>query len=77
MTQVHAKDENGWQPLHEGARGGHQDVVELLVKKGANINDRANFGGGGTPLWYAEEEGHSDLVEFLESIGAISIGPEL
>ena len=51
--------------------------MELLVSKGANINDRANFGAGGTALWYAEKEGHSDLVEFLESIGAISIGPEL
>lgn len=66
-----------WQPLHEGARGGHQDIVELLVSKGANINDRSNFGAGGTALWYAEEEGHSELVGFLESIGAISIGPEL
>lgn len=73
---MHAKDENGWQPLHEGARGGHKEVVEVLVQKGANINERANFGEGGTPLWYAEEEGHNALVEFLESLGAISIGPE-
>lgn len=25
---VHAKDENGWTPLHEGARGGHLEVVK-------------------------------------------------
>ena len=74
---VHAKDENGWQPIHEGARGGHQSVVELLVEKGANINERANFGEGGTPLWYAQQEGHSVIIDLLEELGALSIGPDL
>jgi len=29
-----AKDANGWTPLHEGARAGHEDVVKLLVDRG-------------------------------------------
>ena len=28
---------NGSTPLHEAARGGHHQVVELLVRKGADI----------------------------------------
>ena len=77
MELVHAKDQNGWEPLHEGARGGHKEVVELLLARGANINERTNYGDGGTALYYAQEEGHSALADFLESLGAIAIGPEL
>ena len=76
---VNAKDENGWTPLHEGARGGHKEVVELLVNNGANINDRTGDGDGGTALWLAEDTHgkHHPVVKFLKKIGALSIGPEL
>ena len=26
---LHSKDENGWQPIHEGARAGYEEVVKL------------------------------------------------
>ena len=76
---VQAKDQNGWMPLHEGVRAGHVDVVELLVKKGSNVNERTNHGIGGTALWLALEEHGEDhpMTQFLQTIGAISIGPEL
>jgi len=76
---VNAKDENGWTPLHEGARGGHKEVVELLVNNGATINDRTGDGDGATALWYAEDTHgkHHPVVKFLKKIGALSIGPEL
>lgn len=78
-SQVSLQDENGWQPLHEGARGGHEEVVKLLLRHGADMNARTNEGVGGTPLWLAEREHGSDhaVVKFLRSIGAESIGPEL
>ena len=72
-----AKDSNGWEPIHEASRGGHREAVELLLSSGADINARTNFGDGGTPLYWAQEEGHSQLADWLESLGAISIGPEL
>jgi len=72
-----AKDSNGWMPIHEASRGGHREAVELLLSRGADINARTNFGDGGTPLYWAQEEGHSQLADFLESLGALSIGPEL
>eukprot|EP00816_Leptocylindrus_hargravesii_P000281 CAMPEP_0196826108 /NCGR_PEP_ID=MMETSP1362-20130617/93443_1 /TAXON_ID=163516 /ORGANISM="Leptocylindrus danicus, Strain CCMP1856" /LENGTH=531 /DNA_ID=CAMNT_0042206649 /DNA_START=118 /DNA_END=1714 /DNA_ORIENTATION=+ len=78
-SQVSQQDENGWQPIHEGARGGHEEVVKLLLKHGADMNARTNEGVGGTPLWLAEQEHGSDhaVVQFLRAIGAESIGPEL
>lgn len=74
---INKKDENGWTPLHEGARGGHKEVVELLVSKGANINEKTH--GGETPLWWAEREHGKNhpIIEFMKSLGAIKLGPEL
>jgi prolyl 4-hydroxylase len=74
---IHKKDENGWTPLHEGARGAHKEVVELLVTKGANINEETN--SGETALWWAEREHGADhpIISFMKSLGAIKLGPEL
>uniref|UniRef100_A0A7S4RGF3 Uncharacterized protein n=1 Tax=Ditylum brightwellii TaxID=49249 RepID=A0A7S4RGF3_9STRA len=76
---IAAKDENGWTPLHEGVRAGSKEVVELLVKKGADPNERTNFGDGVSPLWLAEQQYGKDhpVVIFLTEIGAVSFGPEL
>jgi prolyl 4-hydroxylase len=75
---VNAKDENGWTPLHEGARGGHLEVVKLLVENGADLSART-AGDGGTALWWAKQTYDEDhpVVQFLEEIGALDIGPEL
>lgn len=75
---VNAKDENGWTPLHEGARGGHLEVVKLLVENGADLSART-AGDGGTALWWAKQTHEQDhpVVKFLEDIGALDIGPEL
>jgi ankyrin repeat protein len=34
---IHARDENGWQAIHEAARGGFLEVVKYLVVLGADI----------------------------------------
>jgi len=74
---VNKKDSNGWTPLHEGARGGYLKVVELLVENGANINDVTS--NGETPLYWAEKHQGKNhgVVEFLKSLGAINLGPDL
>jgi ankyrin repeat protein len=72
---VNKKDANGWTPLHEGARGGYLEVVQLLVEKGADINEiTAN---GETPLYWAGKNEHGPVAKFLEGMGAIVLGPEL
>jgi ankyrin repeat protein len=64
--------------LHEGVRGGHLDVVKYLVENGADVNAKTN-NAGGTPLWWAKKslEENDPVISFLESIGALEIGPEL
>lgn len=76
---IDAKDANGWTPLHEGSRAGHIEVVQLLVEKGANINERTQGGNGGTPLYWSIENNGEDhpVSELLASLGGLSIGPDL
>jgi ankyrin repeat protein len=73
------RDENGWQVLHQASVGGNKEVVQLLVERGAEINARTHGGYGETPLRIAEKKygaGHA-VVDYLRSLGALSIGPEL
>lgn len=76
---LEAKDSNGWTPLHEGARGGHEEVVKLLVDRGANINERTRNGTGETPLYWSIKENGEDhpVSQLLVSLGGLSIGPDL
>mmetsp|Transcript_33738 Transcript_33738/g.71919 ORF Transcript_33738/g.71919 Transcript_33738/m.71919 type:complete len:522 (-) Transcript_33738:188-1753(-) len=76
---LEAKDENGWTPLHEGARAGHEEVVRLLVDRGASINERTREGKGETPLYWSIKENGEDhpVSQLLKSLGGLSIGPDL
>ena len=73
------KDRNGWEPIHEASRGGNKDAIELLVKHGANVNERTNHGVGGSPLYWAKKSNGDDheAVDYLLSVGAEMIHPEL
>jgi len=74
---LNASDQNGWQPIHEAARGGHREIVAYLIEKGANLNTRTNKGTGGTALWWAEKtHGKSHPVpKMLTAAGALKLGP--
>lgn len=37
-ADVHAKDKGGLVPLHNSSSYGHQEVSQLLIKAGANVN---------------------------------------
>ena len=39
-VDVNAKDKYGWTPLHWAAREGHKKIVELLIDKGADVNEK-------------------------------------
>ncbi|WP_410542723.1 ankyrin repeat domain-containing protein [Wolbachia endosymbiont of Tetranychus urticae] len=43
---------------------GHEDVVEILLKRGADVNGVESFSGM-TSLWLAAQNGHESLVEVL------------
>ena len=75
---IHAKDENGWQAIHEAARSGHLDTLKYLIDMGADIGAKTN--NGGTPLWWARrtlEEDQSGVISFLQGIGAPEEGSDL
>ena len=74
---INETDSNGWTPLHEGARAGHTDIVKLLVHHEADIN--ALTKDGKSPLYIAAASNGKDhpIVSLFESLGALSIGPEL
>ncbi len=56
--------------LHFAALYGQLDIVDALVKKGANVNERD--AAGKTPLDYANQYGHEKVAKLLKSSGAES-----
>ena len=68
-ADIEVRNKGGLTALHAAAYGGHLDVIELLVSKGAAVNDQKNFYHM-SPLHAAAEEGHADAVAFLLANGA-------
>ncbi|KAE8447059.1 hypothetical protein EG329_011194 [Mollisiaceae sp. DMI_Dod_QoI] len=60
---IQEADDNGYTPLHEGARFGHIDIVSILVDHGADLD--AKDWEGNTPLVVAAAAGHEDVVKLL------------
>jgi ankyrin repeat protein len=61
---VNAKGRNGLTPLYYAVMGGHNEVVELLVHKGADVNAKDNKIGW-TPLHCAAGNGQEPVVKLL------------
>lgn len=73
------KDNNGWNTLHEAARGGRLSVVKFLVEEQKmQIDERTHTGTGGSPLWWAKQSLSSthEVVKYLEGRGAKEIAPD-
>lgn len=68
---VNIRDYAGWMPLHEAANHGHTEVVQLLLAKGAPINDKGGkMCDGVTALHDACGNGCLEVVEILLDAGA-------
>ncbi|KAF3393739.1 putative ankyrin repeat protein [Penicillium rolfsii] len=63
------RDVNDRTPLHYAAENGHQDVVKLLLDKGADSNIKDNYRSL-TPLHYAVENGNWEVLKLLLEYGA-------
>jgi ankyrin repeat protein len=65
-ADVHSKDNvRGYSALHRAAEYGYLDVVERLLKRGADSSVR-NFEGH-TALELAKKEGHKAIIKLLEA----------
>lgn len=76
---LHLKDENGWNSLHEAARGGHAEAAGLLVKYGADLNARTGLKNNGQSALNIALEHHSakaPIVRYLMSAGAQNIAAD-
>jgi ankyrin repeat protein len=61
ITTIQAN--SSWDALRIAAREGQAEIVELLLNKGANINDRSR--AGATALIFAIENEHKDVIDVL------------
>ena len=70
-ADIHARDVEGWTPLHWTSDGDHfkdSSVLRLLLKHGADIN--VQNGRGFTPLHWASINGALEVVRLLLEHGA-------
>ncbi|XP_050498110.1 ankyrin-1-like [Diabrotica virgifera virgifera] len=66
---VNGVDSEGYRPLHEAVKRGYLDIVELLLKRSANVNlSTSRFLT--TPLHLAAIFGHLEVVKLLITYGA-------
>ena len=72
IEDIHLNSRNKklMQPLHLAAKNGFFQIVQLLIRSGADLNSIDNYGN--TPLHYAGKGGHKKIVLWLISKGAYS-----
>lgn len=70
MGASRSLDSGRRSPLGYAARAGHEDVVALLLRHGADPNQPEELAPRGHALWHACAQGHVAVAEVLLSYGA-------
>lgn len=65
-TSIHAKDRNGNTPLHIACTNGWSDLVEFLLKLGAQVDERNN--SGNTPLHLVCKRGYEEDIRIITTL---------
>lgn len=68
QTSIFEEDDDGRTSLHFAVREGHDQIVDLLITRGANVDVPDKYGQ--TPLHWAAKEGHDKTVRLLLDAGA-------
>ena len=66
---VNARDQTFGTLLYVACEKGYTDIVQLLLDKGANVNQPANQYDW-TPLMIASQKGNDEIVKILLAAGA-------
>eukprot|EP01053_Blabericola_migrator_P008927 Blabericola_migrator_1__8926@NODE_472_length_8212_cov_225_024800_g368_i0_p2_GENE_NODE_472_length_8212_cov_225_024800_g368_i0NODE_472_length_8212_cov_225_024800_g368_i0_p2_ORF_typecomplete_len294_score49_14Ank_2/PF12796_7/7_7e02Ank_2/PF12796_7/0_00021Ank_2/PF12796_7/5e11Ank_4/PF13637_6/1_3e03Ank_4/PF13637_6/1_5e05Ank_4/PF13637_6/1_8e09Ank_5/PF13857_6/1_5e03Ank_5/PF13857_6/2_5e05Ank_5/PF13857_6/1_1e07Ank_5/PF13857_6/0_077Ank/PF00023_30/0_00067Ank/PF00023_30/0_21Ank/PF00023_30/16Ank_3/PF13606_6/8_6 len=66
LIDIHIAAQDGAQPIHFAASGGHLEAVKLCVRLGGRVN-AATSKGSKTPLEFAQKKGHEDVIAYLIS----------
>jgi len=67
-VDVNKKDKAGYTPLHWAAWGGHTEVAELLIAKGAEVN-AMSYEFAATPLDLADIHDYVEVKKLLVKHG--------
>jgi len=67
-ANLHLKDEDGSEPIHDAAFGGNPELIELLISKGSACDQVNNLGR--TPLCEAVYASKAEAVQTLLQSGA-------
>ena len=70
------RDLAGASALHLAVWVEHEEITDLLLKNGADINIRARDEHGGTPLHWAAFLGYKQMAEMLVEAGADINAPD-
>lgn len=68
-VNVNCPNHDGITPLHAAVLHGKDNLVNLLLSRGANVNSRDTLSGA-TPLFYAAAAGRTRIAEILLKNGA-------
>ena len=66
---VHARSKYGDVPLHLAVDAGEVEIVDYLLSKGGELNDKTKFGF--TPLHRSAWKGHLEMAKYLVDKGAV------